>query len=217
MTVDILLSLSPVAEALQDPLTRMTVLIFLSNDIGMAANVTFKQFVSALFHWELADVNTVSSFDLIISAAVLLGLPALSTFLVNSLSATKQQVDLWVTLGSSIAKIVGELGIGLAPSGNTCFLFLMTYAFGSGLLDGLRSFATSGLEDEKSIQRLYMAISMVQEIAGFIGAPIWTSLFYATLHGNIALPKGVHFFGAAVFFMIAFGLTLRLQRHVLRS
>jgi hypothetical protein len=214
MTVDILLSMSPVVEALCDPLTRLTVLVFFCDDIGMTANVTFKQFISALFHWELADVNTVSSFDLIVSTGVLLGLPVLSNFLLTSFSTTKQQVDLWVAWGSGITKIIGVLGIGLAASGPICLASLMVYALGSGLLDALRSFATSGMEDEKSIQKLYMAISMVQEIAGFVGAPLWTSLFYTALHGNITLPKGVHFFGAAVFFGIALALTLRLRRHV---
>ncbi|KAJ9326472.1 hypothetical protein DTO027B5_304 [Paecilomyces variotii] len=209
MTVDLLLSLSPVVEALKDPLARVMMLIFLIIDISMAVLVTFTQFVSALSHWSLADVNAVTSFHLVVSTTALFALPVLSNWLVRILHSTKQRVDMWTASWSTVAKIIGMVGIGLAPTQWICFASLMIYALGYGLPDALRSLATCGLEDERSIQSLYMGIGLAQEVAGLVGSPIWTTIFYATLDGDIPLPKGSHFLAAASLLGIALAMIIR--------
>lgn len=127
---------------------------------------------------------------------------------------------------SLVVKIVGIVGVGLAPRGGFHVLALAGYSLGSALTDALRSCVTDALPgrrspggpeddadgDEGALRRLYTGISMVDNVAGLAGTALWSFLFSLGLrHGGTALGS-VPFFGAAALFVGVLGLTHPLGR-----
>ncbi|KAH8812723.1 serine carboxypeptidase S28-domain-containing protein [Xylogone sp. PMI_703] len=167
-SVDLPLSFMLIGDAIQNPLIRLIMLIFLGNGVAMSVHVNFQQWASSSFHWTLATVSKVLSLELVIAGLVLLSLPFISNNLMRLWIAGKRQVDLWVIWTSAIVNIMGIFAMGIERSGVLYIVGLSVYALGSGQADSLRSYATSALVDEESIKMLYMGISMMQTMAGLL-------------------------------------------------
>ena len=142
---------------------------------------------------------------------------------------------------SLIVKVLGIVGVGVAPRGGFHVLALAGYSLGSALTDALRSCVTDALpdrlrrrgsggahddddygeeeeeeedddHDEGDLRRLYTAISMEDNVAGLAGTALWSFLFSLGMrHGGTALGS-VSFFGAAALFAVVLVLTRPLGR-----
>lgn len=136
---------------------------------------------------------------------------------------------------SLIVKVLGIVGVGVAPRGGFHVLALAGYSLGSALTDALRSCVTDALpdrhlrlglvgppdvpnnnnddgedddddEDEGDLRRLYTGISMVDNVAGLAGTALWSFLFSLGMrHGGTALGS-VSFYGAAALFVVVLAL-----------
>ncbi|KAK4149775.1 hypothetical protein C8A00DRAFT_37632 [Chaetomidium leptoderma] len=148
----------------------------------------------------LSLVNGITSLSILINDTVLLLMPYFSRGALRRAAGSQQGVDFWVTKGSIYLNIIGIFCVGLAPWGFLYIASLGLYSLGAGLADSLRSFATSAMDDEETVRRLYMGISMVEAIAGMAVTSIWSYVFSAGIR------KG----GAAEFFG-AFGHVSQLQ------
>jgi hypothetical protein len=217
LTVDLFPAFILLFEVCRDPLSGVTMLIFLLNTIGMGVRITFQQWASKTFAWTIADTNVIQAFEMLVSMLVLLALPFLTARFFRPLAKDTRQVDLWVIKISLLANIAGITFVGLAPSRAIHVISLTVYNIGTGLEDALRSFATSALKDEESTRKLYMGISIVEGLASVVGTPIWAAIFSATIQlENARLLQGIPFFAASSCFVATLALTTLLQRYVLK-
>ena len=101
--------------------------------------------------------------------------------------------------------------ISIAANRWLYIIALGVYNFGAALSDSLRSFVTASLHDEKQIQKMYTAISMVEALAGLTGTTLWSTTFAAGMqYGGLALAR-MCFFAAASLFVISLFMTTALN------
>ena len=213
MVMEAHLSFQLLVDLLRDPLTRATLLIYLSNEIAIFVRVTFPQWAAKRFDWTLADANAITSFSILINGATLLLMPHFSKRLLRRVLGSQQLVDFWVTKICLCFNIIGIFCVGIAPLGVIYIISLGIYSLGSVLTDSLRSFITSTMHDEESVRRLYIGISMVETVAALIGTTLWSYIFSAGIRKGGAALGNISFFAAAVLF--SFALWLVHVLHVL--
>jgi hypothetical protein len=187
-------------------------LIYLFDEVAIYVRIVFPQWATKRFEWSLAEANGITSFQIVVNAAVLVFLPYISRVILRPILGSQQLVDLWAVKGSLAMNVMGIICVGVAPLRTLYIMSMLVYNLGSALTDALRSFVTSTMRDAKEIERLYMGISMVETIAGLVGTMLWTSVFSASLrYGGITLGR-IPFFAAAVLFGISLWLTNVIQR-----
>jgi hypothetical protein len=163
-------------------LSRTTLFIYFLSMIGLGLRVIFAQWTSITFKWILADVNAITSFEMIVSGVLLLSLPTVSQhYLKPRLGGSTSNVDIFVTKASIIFAAVGILCMGFAPSRVTYILAVTTFTLGSAMDDSLRSFVTGLMENKEAVQQLYIGIGMVSTVGGMLATAVWTGVFSKVL------------------------------------
>lgn len=194
-------------ELLKSPLTCVTLLIYLVDETAIYVRLAFPQWAAKRFRWSLAAANSITSFQIVVNAAMLIVLPHLSRLILRPILHSQQRVDFWVIRSSLALNVVGIICAGMAPLRSLYVMSLLVYNLGSALTDALRSFVTSTTREQKEVERLYMGITMVETMAGLLGTTVWSSLFSACMrYGGITLGR-VPFFLAGALFGLSWWLT----------
>ncbi|KID88389.1 Major facilitator superfamily domain, general substrate transporter, partial [Metarhizium majus ARSEF 297] len=210
-TVDLLLSIQFVVQALRNPLTLRVMSIFFTYTLAGTVSGTSQQWASSTFHTSLADVDKVTSMEQVVSAVVLFSLPTVSQRLLRPRLRSKQNTDLWVITASLVFCAFGALVMSLAPSIGIYAVGVAVSALGVGLADSLRSFATSALSDTETLESLYMSIRTMQSLAAIVGTPLWGGIFLLILKSDGGLPPGLLFFATGIVFLISLYSTIPLR------
>ncbi|EFY94863.1 Major facilitator superfamily domain, general substrate transporter [Metarhizium robertsii ARSEF 23] len=210
-TVDLLLSIQFVVQALRNPLTLRVMSIFFTYTLAGTVSGTSQQWASSTFHTSLADVDKVTSMEQVVSAIVLFSLPTVSQRLLRPRLRSKQNTDLWVITASLVFCAFGALVMSLAPSIGIYAVGVAVSALGVGLADSLRSFATSALSDTETLESLYMSIRTMQSLAAIVGTPLWGGIFLLILKSDGGLPPGLLFFATGIVFLVSLYSTMPLR------
>lgn len=210
-TVDLLLSIQFVVQALQNPLTLRVMSIFFTYTLAGTVSGTSQQWASSTFHTSLADVDKVTSMEQVVSAIVLFSLPTVSQRLLRPRLRSKQNTDLSVITASLVFCAFGALVMSLAPSIGIYAVGVAVSALGVGLADSLRSFATSALSDTETLESLYMSIRTMQSLAAIVGTPLWGGIFLLILKSDGGLPPGLLFFATGIVFLVSLYSTIPLR------
>ncbi|KAK9435861.1 Major facilitator superfamily domain, general substrate transporter [Metarhizium brunneum] len=210
-TVDLLLSIQFVVQALQNPLTLRVMSIFFTYTLAGTVSGTSQQWASSTFHTSLADVDKVTSMEQVVSAVVLFSLPTVSQRLLRPRLRSKQNTDLSVITASLVFCAFGALVMSLAPSIGIYAVGVAVSALGVGLADSLRSFATSALSDTETLESLYMSIRTMQSLAAIVGTPLWGGIFLLILKSDGGLAPGLLFFATGIVFLVSLYSTMPLR------
>ncbi|KAH0598372.1 hypothetical protein MHUMG1_03670 [Metarhizium humberi] len=210
-TVDLLLSIQFVVQALRNPLTLRVMSIFFTYTLAGTVSGTSQQWASSTFHTSLADVDKVTSMEQVVSAIVLFSLPTVSQRLLRPRLRSKQNTDHWVITASLVFCAFGALVMSLAPSIGIYAVGVAVSALGVGLADSLRSFATSALSDTETLESLYMSIRTMQSLAAIVGTPLWGGIFLLILKSDGGLPPGLLFFATGIVFLVSLYSTIPLR------
>jgi len=202
---------------LRDPLTRVTLLLYLSNETAIFVRVTFPQWAVTRFGWSLSQVNALGSMSILINGTVLVCMPYMSRRLVQRVAGSQQRVDAWVTKGSLYFNMTGIFLVGVAPGSALYIAAMALYCLGPGLGDSLRSFATSAMGDAEGVRRLYMGISMMETIAGLVGTTLWSLVFSVGVRAGGAAMGNISFFAAGGLLCYSLWLVHVLHRLVDRK
>ncbi|KAG4437358.1 hypothetical protein IFR05_007164 [Cadophora sp. M221] len=163
-------------------LSRTTMFTFFMLTMGYGVRVVFIQWPSVTYGWILAEVHVVISYEMVISATILLTLPTIShKILKPRLGGSVSEVDLFVAKFSAVAHVLGILCVGFAPGKVSYILALMVWKLGHGLMDALRSYVTGLLETKEDVEQLYLGIGMMETLGGMIATAAWSGLFAKVL------------------------------------
>ncbi|KAL2148115.1 hypothetical protein VTH82DRAFT_2214 [Thermothelomyces myriococcoides] len=209
-------SIQLLAALFQDPLTRLTLLVYLCNETAIYVRVTFPQWAVARFGWSLARVNALLSLSILVNGTVLLCLPYFSKGVLRRRAGDSQdRVDFWITRGSLSCLLVGIVLIAISPWGVLYAASVVLYSFSPGPSDALRSFVTGAMDDDtEAVQRLYMGISMMETIAALGGTTLWSSIFAVGVRKGGAASGNISFFASAGLFALSLWLVHRLAGFV---
>lgn len=211
-TAEASLSLGLLVDLLRSSLTCVVLLIYLFDETAIYVRLAFPQWASKRFGWSLAEANAITSFQIVVNAAVLISLPYISRLILLPILKSQQRVDFCVIKWSLALNIIGIVCAGVAPLRSLYIISLLVYNAGSALTDALRSFVTSTTRDEEEVQHLYMGISVVETVAGLLGTTILSSAFSAGMrYGGITLGR-IPFFTAALLFSLSLWLTGVLRK-----
>lgn len=195
----------------QDRVALLSLLIYFCYETAIYIRAVLPQWASKSFAWTLADVNAVTALQILVNGCVLLSLPYLSKLFLLPRLSSQRMVDHWTIQFSLICNIIGVIMISIAANRWLYIIALGVYNFGAALSDSLRSFVTASLHDEKQIQKMYTAISMVEALAGLTGTTLWSTTFAAGMqYGGLALAR-MCFFAAASLFVISLFMTTALN------
>ena len=135
------------------------------------------QYVSKRFHWALARVTYITSFQAGLSMLALLFIfPWVSTYLLKKRGLNAASKDLFLARIGITATAIGLLGQGLAPTILFLFVGIGVSAMGSGSGAALRALLT-GWVQQNEVARLYTALSIVETLGVTAGGPIVAGLF----------------------------------------
>lgn len=196
---------------LHNSIIRTTLLILFLNRIALSIRVIFTPWASKTFLWRLADVAALNSFELAVTAAVLLSLPRVTRkYLLPAMGESSGRANLWIAKASLVANMAGIACIAVAPSRIFHAAALTVYTLGTGLDNSLQSFTTATMKDAEAIERLYLGMGMVSTVGGTAGTAVWSSLYAALVRGGgwwVRMP----FVICVGLFAMAFWLVCRLH------
>lgn len=182
-------------------LARTTLLTYFLIVAALEINVFFVQWASVTFGWYIADVNAVTSFEMIVSGAVLLTLPFVARrLLYPKLGGESSRVDIFIAKCSIVVHAVGLLGMGFAPNKIAYVASVTVWTLGVGWNDSLRSFVTGivGTGGKKDLDKLYLGIGMVETCAGMIGTAGWSAAYARVVGGSYLLKRSLFVVGSAL-------------------
>jgi hypothetical protein len=193
------------------PLSRFTIFAFFLLMVVDGIRMIFTQWASVTYHWIIADVQALDSFEMIVSGTLLLSLPLLtSTYLTPKLEWSSA-VDMLV---SKISLLFLFLGLGLmsiAPTRMTYILALTVFTLSVPLGDSLRSFSTGLIGDKEEMEKLYLGIGMLETVGGMIATAMWSGLFSNVLGKGWWLER-TPFWGCLGIMALVWGVLRRLER-----
>ena len=193
-------------------LSRTTLFVYFLNMLGLGLRVIFAQWTSVTYFWILADVNAITSFEMIVSGVLLLSLPTISHhYLKPRLGGSTSNADIFVTKASIIFSAVGICCMGFAPTRVTYILGVTIFTLGSAMDDSLRSFVTGLMENKEAVQQLYIGIGMVDTMGGMLGTAVWTGVFAKVLGMGYWLVR-IPFITCSIILMVAFIFVCTLGR-----
>jgi hypothetical protein len=79
------------------PLSRPTIVSFFLLALVHGIRVIFTQWASVTYHWIIADVQALSSFEMIVSGTTLLSLPILTKRYLHTHLGSSSSVDMFVS------------------------------------------------------------------------------------------------------------------------
>jgi hypothetical protein len=113
---------------------------------------------------------------MIVTALVLLSLPALSTLL-NTHYHNTSRVDITLTQFFLVFSFLGLLAMALAPTRAAYVAAITIYTFGSGVRDSLRSFSTGLLGGSGEVEKCYLGIGLVETLGGMAASGLWMGIY----------------------------------------
>lgn len=186
--------------------TFTIIILFLINGLATSIQVIIPQYTSLVLSWPFARVDAILALKSLVSALVLLCLPAFrKTYLEPHLSTPK--IDLLITQASLAANLVGMVGLGFSGVFTSASLFIASlciYTSGIGLADSLTSYGTFSLAPGQTVADFYVRVGLINLIAGLTAAPLWSGLFSLVLRSKI-LPFGLPFWICAGLFGAGLG------------
>ena len=160
------------------PFFRETMFTYFILMLGHGIRVIFTQWGSITYTWRLADINALSSFEMMLSGVMLMLLPIITArFLKPRLGGSTSSVDLFMTKASVLAAVMGVICMGFAPTKAAYVAAVIIWTMGCGLTDSLRGFVTSKTECKDAVEELYLGIGMVETFGGMIATAFWSGLF----------------------------------------
>ena len=157
--------------------SRLTLLAFFLLSLVAGIQIIFTQWASITYHWIIADVQVLFSFEMIVSGAILFSLPTLTSKYLTPRLESSSAVDMLVSKSSLMFLFMG-LGLrGVAPTRVYYVLALTISTLGAPVVDSLRSFSTGLISEKEDVEKLYLGISMVETIGGMIATAVWSGLF----------------------------------------
>jgi hypothetical protein len=202
---------------LRDRVALLSLLIYFCYETAICVRVVLPQWASKSFSWTFAEVNAVTAVQILVNGGVLLSLPYLNKLYLLPRLSSQRMVDHWAVQSSLICNIIGLIMVSTAPTRWLYIVALAVYNLGAALPDSLRSFVTASLQDERQIQRMYTAISMVEAMAGLAGTTLWSTTFATGMqYGGIALAR-MCFFAAASLFTLSLFMTTTLNTITLKK
>lgn len=178
------------------PFVRTTLLTYFILTLGMGVRVIFAEWSSITYDWIFAEVNALTSFEMIVSGIVLLSLPALTHFLTRRTHfASASTVDIFIAMLSILANALGLLLMAFAPTRVTYVAANGFFTLGCGVYDSLRSFVTGQVSKEE-IEDLYLGIAMMETMGSMFATVGWSGVLAEVLEKGYWLER-IPFMGAA--------------------
>ncbi len=164
--------------------------------MGFGIKVIFAQWTSVTYGWIFAEVNALSSYEMIVSSIVFFSLPFLSGFFPDP-----SVKDLTITKLSVCACVLGILCMGFAPDRGLYIAAVTLHTLSCALSDSLRSFVTrvmhrDGGVGKGDIEKLYLGIGMVETVGGMLATAAWSGLFAKVIGGGYWMER-TSFLGSA--------------------
>ena len=159
------------------PTSRLTIIAFFLLKVVDGIQIIFTQWASVTYHWIIADVQALSSFEMIVSGTILLSLPILTIKYLTPYLNSPSAIDMFVSKFSLMFLFVGLGLMSIAPT-SLCYVLAVTVCtLSTPLVDSLRSFSTGLVSEKEEIEKLYLGISMVETVGGMISTAVWSGLF----------------------------------------
>lgn len=175
---------------------RTTLLTYFILTLGMGVRVIFPEWSSITYDWIFAEVNVLTSFEMIVSGLVLLSLPVLTRFLTRRAFFTSASaVDVLIAMSSILANALGLLLMAFAPTRATYVAAVGFFIFGCGVYDSLRSFVTGQVSKEE-VEDLYLGIAMMETMGSMFATVGWSGVLAEVLEKGYWLER-IPFMGAS--------------------
>lgn len=126
-------------------------------------------------------MHILSSFEMIVTASILLLLGPLSKRYLLPYLHTTASVDLSLSQISLSFAFLGLLLMALSPSRITYVLGITLYTLGSSFKDSLRSFTTGLLDGREKVERCYLGIGLVETVGAMAASAAWMGIFSAVV------------------------------------
>jgi hypothetical protein len=178
--------------------------------LGSGIKVIFAQWSSLTYLWIFAEVNALTSFEMIIAGSLLLSLPLISSLLKPILGSTSR-VDIFIAQTSVFANVLGLILMALAPSRETYVIAMAVWTLGVGLSDSLRSYVTGLLESKEAVEKLYLGIGMVETLGGMLATAFWSGILAEVLGKGYWLER-IPFVASSAILVVVLGFVFVLGR-----
>lgn len=180
--------------------------------LSLSINVIFVQWASVTYGWVIAEVNGITSIEMIVSGAVLLALPFVAhKYLFTRFNGQSSKVDIFITKMSIVLHAIGVLGQGFAPNKIAYIAATTLWTIGIGWNDSLRSFVTGMIVEKQELDKLYLGIGLIETCAAMIGTAGWSAA-YAELMDADWLVRRLLFIVASGILMASLIGVIRLGR-----
>ncbi|KAJ5199435.1 hypothetical protein N7491_000007 [Penicillium cf. griseofulvum] len=160
----------------QQPHILVTLFGYLLRSLGTSVMRLLITYVPKRFHMSFSQSAYFVSLDSTTHLAVLLILPVVNRFLINSRRPASVTTDLKFARGSILLSALGSAGMALASSPIPFAISIALYGLGGGYSQSIRAILTATTPSEhRSI--IYSVMGMMETLGTLLGAPLWPLMY----------------------------------------